>query len=212
MSVNRWFTADLHLGHSNIVHDVSEWKDKSKCRNFKTLHEHNEFILNKINSYCLEDDELYLAGDFSMGGKDNVEKFRKKIRCKNIHFIEGNHDIHLAKNYNNVQSLFSSYNVRLKKKFGKNLFIIDHYPIFSWENKYSGAIHLYGHVHGRLPFMHRDAVNKQEAGEWLMYGVPESAKYRAMDIGIDTHPEFRPYHLDEILNIMSNRINKKNIE
>ena len=27
-----------------------------------------------------------------------------------------------------------------------------------------------------------------------------------MDVGIDTHMEFRPYHIDEIRSIMSNRI------
>ncbi len=96
--MNIWFSADWHLGHENIVRGCSKWENKSACRNFKTLKEHDETIINNINKYVGRDDILYFGGDFSLGGRENVFKYRQLINCQTIHFCLGNHDLHIRKN------------------------------------------------------------------------------------------------------------------
>lgn len=70
--------------------------------------------------------------------------------------------------------------------------VLSHYSFRTWNNGGEGTWMLYEHSHGTL----------------REYG-PESNndKFKTMDVGIDTHPEFRPYHFDEIKEIMDKRIN-----
>ena len=60
-------------------------------------------------------------------------------------------------------------------------------PIGPNTNVNKGAIHLYGHSHG---------------------GIKDFGK--SMDVGIDAHKEFRPFHINEILQIMEKREIGKN--
>ena len=96
---NIFFTSDTHYAHKNICVGVSEWDDKTKsCRKFQTLEEMNELIVNNINKYVKENDILYHLGDWSFGGINNIWEFRKRINCKNIYLVPGNHDHHIKKN------------------------------------------------------------------------------------------------------------------
>lgn len=87
-----WITADLHLGHSNIVKGISNWKDKAQCRDFETLNDHDDRIIQNINYNVAPDDVLYIVGDFCFGKKEQIFFYRRRIKCKNIHLIKGNHD------------------------------------------------------------------------------------------------------------------------
>jgi calcineurin-like phosphoesterase family protein len=144
----------------------------------------NDMIVDNINQYVKQDDVLIHLGDWSFGGFEFIRKFRERIICKNIHLILGNHDHHIENNKENIQSLFSSvsqYNTLVLGKINIRLF---HYPIDSWNGLNKGEIHLHGHCH--LP-------NEIKIG-----------KGKRMDVGMDGHPEFRPYHIvDDILPIMS---------
>lgn len=141
MNSNIWFVGDTHFSHSNIIKETSIWEDKSSCRDFKTIEEHDFLLLNNINTFVKENDILYHHGDFSMAGKDNVWKFRKKINCKNIHFISGNHDNAINRNqilktdegFINSRNLFSSFNQILEKKSRKtnNNYVSLSYLFFS---------------------------------------------------------------------------------
>ena len=130
--------------------------------------------------------------------------FRKQINCKTIHFIYGNHDLHIRKNYNEAHSLFSSTNDLLHKSIGKDNFVFCHYSMRTWLNGSEGAIMLYGHSHGTLEEYKATVKVTNEK-----YGIEFDAikPFKTMDVGIDTHPEFRPYNIEEIREIMSHRIN-----
>lgn len=92
-----FFSSDFHFGHKNICYGVSSWNEKEKnCRMFNTIEEMNIELVNTINNTVGEDDILYFLGDFSFSGIDNIWIFRKQIKCKNIIFIEGNHDHHVT--------------------------------------------------------------------------------------------------------------------
>ena len=93
---NIFFTPDSHYCHSNLCIGISKWDDKEKsCRNFQTLEEMNELIVKNINDTVGENDILYHLGDWSFGGIENIWEFRKRINCKNIYLVPGNHDYHI---------------------------------------------------------------------------------------------------------------------
>ena len=183
--MNIWFTSDTHFGHTNIASpSISVWKEG--YRNFNSVQEMNDALVTNINNIVGEDDILYHLGDWSFGGVHNIYYFRKSLICKNIHLILGNHDQHIKNkdikfhdsSFNPID-LFSSVQDVFTGKIGKKYFHLSHYSHQVWPGSHKGVIHLFGHSHGSLK------------------GLGKS-----MDVGVDTHPEFRPYHINEILQIM----------
>jgi len=75
--------------------------------------------------------------------------------------------------------LFTSVQDVFTGKIGSREFHLSHYSHQVWPASHKGVIHLFGHSHGSLR------------------GIG-----RSMDVGVDTHKEFRPYHINEIFKIM----------
>jgi len=189
-----WFTSDTHYMHSNICRGTSNWVEGSKTRDFDELEQMNEVIINNINNSVREDDILFHLGDWSFGGYENIEGFRQKITCKNIHLLLGNHDHHIENDKGGIQKLFKSVNNYLRlelnilnpeaKETIRKTFVLCHYPIASWHDMNRGVIQLHGHVH-----------------------LPPDLKLhegKAMDVGMDGNL-LEPYSLQEILQIMRDR-------
>jgi calcineurin-like phosphoesterase family protein len=200
-----FITSDTHYNHKNIVRGCSEWEDKSGCRDFDSLEKHDEILIKNINDTVGLYDTLYHLGDWSFGGIDNVWKFRQRINCKNIHLILGNHDHHIKKNREvelpdyglvKLQLLFSSVSKLDTITYNKKLIVMCHYSLRVWEDSHKGSIMLFGHSHGTLNQKHNF-----DDPTWFgdQYYIKNS---RTMDVGIDTHPEFRPYHINEIMEKM----------
>ena len=186
-----WITSDTHYGHSNICRGVTSWRlpdgriPIEKTRDFDTIEQMNEAIVDGINSVVGQDDILIHLGDFSFGGFENIQKFRDRIICKEIHLILGNHDTHIENNKGDVQELFTSVNHYTRLLYKNKTFVLSHFPISSWDSLNKGHIHLHGHVH--LP------TN-------LRFG-----KGKKMDVGFDGHPTFGVYDMDDIIRIMDKR-------
>ena len=181
-----WFTSDTHYGHKNIVRGVSNWSNKSGCRDFDTIEQMNDAMVENINACVKADDTLYHLGDVAMGLFENVAKFLQRLHCQNIHLILGNHDHHIRKDRDGVQSYFASTQKLYFKRIGEIEIMMCHFPMLVWENHHRGAWHLHGHSHGHLD----DPVFYQR---------------KVIDVGMDAHPEFRPYSFDEIAAIMETR-------
>ena len=189
-----WFTSDTHYNHTNICRATTRWIDAdSVTRDFGSLEKMNEELIFWINQRVAQDDILIHLGDWSFGGFENIEVFRNRIICQNVHLILGNHDHHIERNKDNIQSIFSSVNHYLDlnvswwiagKKKEHARFICMHYPIASWNGMNDGAIHLHGHVH--LPKHLRMAAGK------------------AMDVGVDGN-DLEPIEMDDILIKMVSR-------
>jgi calcineurin-like phosphoesterase family protein len=192
-----WFTSDTHYDHKNICRATTQWKDSDNLtRDFKSLDQMNDELVFWINNRVGQDDILFHLGDWSFNGFENIRKFRERIVCKNVHLILGNHDHHIERNKENIQSIFSSVNeyLSLNVKWDLNQtqmmlktpnsahFVLMHYPIASWNGMNDGVIHLHGHVH--LPKHQRLAAGK------------------AMDVGVDGN-NMEPISMDEVLKIMS---------
>jgi calcineurin-like phosphoesterase family protein len=148
-----FITSDTHYGHKNICRGVTNWRlpDGSipidQTRDFKTIEQMNESIVSGINSVVGEDDVLIHLGDWSFGGFENIQKFRDRIVCKEVHLILGNHDHHIQNNRGECQELFASVTRSTTMSYKFKTFELFHYPIASWENLNRGVIHLHGHVH-----------------------------------------------------------------
>jgi calcineurin-like phosphoesterase family protein len=154
----------------------------------------NDSIVESINSRVTEDDFLIHLGDWSFGGFESIREFRSRINCKNIILILGNHDHHIERNKDNIQSIFSSVNeylsldVRWRPNHSKLVadsyarFVLFHYPIASWNGMSDGVIHLHGHVH--------------------LSPHQRVANGKAMDVGVDGN-NMEPISMDEVLKIMS---------
>lgn len=81
---NIWFTSDFHLGHKNIIRYCN--------RLFDTVEEMNRTVIERLNILVKTNDILYFLGDFCSGPKAKAVELRRKIRCKKIFAVPGNHD------------------------------------------------------------------------------------------------------------------------
>lgn len=191
---NIYFTSDTHYGHRNIVRGTSQWTDKSRCRDFDTVEEHDQTLVDNINSVVKENDVLYCLGDWSFGGKDKILEFRRRLYVKDIRLILGNHDEHIERGLYN--DLFTSVQHYKRTSIDKQMIVMSHFPMRVWDKSHHGSWMLHGHCHGTLS----DYSTSYE--DTTIVNL-----YKTMDVGIDTHPEFRPYHFEEIREIMKDRVN-----
>jgi len=187
-----WIFSDPHFSHQNLCRGVTKWRTEDgkipidQTRNFETLEIMNSTIVNNINNVAEQDDILICLGDWSFGGIEQIFEFYQRLVCKNIYLIFGNHDHHIESNRQNSRDLFLSTSHYKVIKYCNRTFNLMHYPISSWDGLNKGHIHLHGHVH--LP-------------NHLKFG-----KGKKMDVGMDGHPEFRPYNLKtEIIPLMDAR-------
>src|SRR5690606_31928886 len=133
---NIYFSSDFHLNHKNICRGTSTWEGLAGTRDFDTVEDMNDAIINSINSTVGEEDILFFMGDFNFGDKAQTAALRARILCKEIHFIFGNHDEHIRRD-RELQSLFSTCQdfaeIKVRNAKGKDKLIsLFHYPMKVW--------------------------------------------------------------------------------
>ena len=187
---NVYITSDTHFGHKNIVRGTTNWRTQDgeipidSTRDFQTIEQMNERLIDGINHHVGQDDTLIMLGDVSFGGFDNIGIFLERLICHNIHLILGNHDHHIDNNRDYVQKRFLSVQHYLEININDRNFVLCHYPLQSWHGMNKGVIHLHGHVL-----------------------LPENRKFgngKKMDVGVDGNG-MDPYSIDEIIKIMDKR-------
>lgn len=140
-----FFTADLHLGHFNLI--------AYHRPQFSTIEEMDSEILQNINLMVGRNDELYILGDFTMSHNVSfIQKYRDKINCHNIYLVLGNHDSRSIESYKTIFK--NAYAQRVIKVQGQKIHL-NHYAMRAWESSHNGSWHLYGHSHGMLPAIGR---------------------------------------------------------
>ena len=185
-----FITSDTHFGHKNICRGVTNWRTQDgeipidSTRDFQTIEQMNERLIDGINHHVGQDDTLIMLGDVSFGGFDNIGIFLERLVCHNIHLILGNHDTSIEKNRDHVQGRFLSVQHYLELKINDRDFVLCHYPLQSWNAMNRGSIHLHGHVH---------------LGPNRKFG-----NGKKMDVGVDGNG-MDPYSIDEIIKIMDKR-------
>lgn len=176
----KFFTADPHFGHQSIIDTFSK-------RPFASLEEMHDVIIDGINTKVGRRDNLYILGDFALCSAESAGALRKRIKCKDVHLVFGNHD---RKSFG---QFFSSARDTALVKCGDYKCFLSHYPHVFWPSSHHGSFHLYGHCH----YM-REA--------WISNLMPER---RSMDVGLDAyfqeHGSFLPYSETEIVEKLLSR-------
>lgn len=137
----KYFTADLHLNHANII--------KLCNRPFNSCREMDEVIVERINERVKPKDELWVVGDFAFGkGISDQLYVQKLFRSINghKHLVVGNHDPGWIRKL----GWRSVHDAMALRDSGFRVFMF-HYPLMTWPHIRRGAIHLFGHVHDNWP-------------------------------------------------------------
>lgn len=120
-----YFISDLHFNHDNIL--------KFERVEFKTIEEHNEFIIASINKVVTKFDTLYILGDLG----DNLELI-KRINGRKI-LVMGNHDKGAKANYEEYFDEVYTTPVYFSRRV-----VLSHIPIPVTK----GTLNVHGHLHG----------------------------------------------------------------
>jgi calcineurin-like phosphoesterase family protein len=207
-----YFSADPHYGHKNICGGSTSWgkdphdpqsvafsvkykqftnsatnrarfcKDHG-LRDFESVEEMNDAIVDRFNEKVRENDIIFILGDIAFGGHENVGKFMRRLRCQNRHLVYGNHDKPIEMNRDGLQGFFKSCEYKRYIHVDGQYIMLDHFAHRIWDKSHHGAWHLYGHSHSKL--------------EHLPWG-------KSMDVGVDTHDMY-PYSFEEIKEILDKR-------
>lgn len=153
-----FITSDLHLDHQRVI-DFNQ-------RPFEGLEEMQEKLFAEINSLP-DGATLYSLGDFVIKRKKDhlralLNRIKKSIR---LIFVLGNHDDAAA----DVFREFGEVHLLLHVRYNKRTLVMCHYPLMEWRRGQDGAIHFFGHCHGRL-----------------------NVQGKALDVGWDAHKRILP--------------------
>jgi len=167
-----YLTADLHLGHKNIIDYCN--------RPFSGLDQMHEYLLAQIQEAVDPGDELWILGDLTGPHTfDDLRSFLAQIPCP-IHWIEGNHAPDLDKISDLVEheGHYAEIKSGIKNAEGYGLSIaLSHYPMVRWNGSAHGHFHAHGHVH--------DGLREKNLGE------------RRMDVGVDAQG-FKPISVKDL--------------
>lgn len=225
--VNIWFTSDTHFYHKNITRGVSEWDRGGKTRDFDTIEEMTDSIINGINKYVKKDDILFHLGDWSFGGIDKIWEARKRIDCENIYLIAGNHDLKIIEDkiLPNCQWLMDFVDFPSLSSFQRTSDIID----ISESTRVSDALN---QVSARNVFNYIGLANLIQIDKTLVYMShfpSKDVRYdkksihlhghkhgkfnddnllkERLDVGVDSaymiFGEYKPFSWNEVINIVS---------
>ena len=164
-----FFTSDTHLGHANIIRYCN--------RPFSNVEEMDAELIHRWNEAVSEDDVVYFLGDFCMG---DPRRFYSRLNGT-VYMIPGGHDKELRKLDQQfiLPPIYVLKGLLDDKRLGITLC---HYAMRTFPQSHYGAIHLYGHSHGRLARIGR-----------------------SMDVGVDTN-NYYPYSLNEIITKMESYV------
>lgn len=168
----RYFTADWHFGHSNIIDYTGR-----PHRNVDNMDSH---FVREINNRVDPSDELWCLGDLC-GPPTQIDNLRARLASipGEIHWIKGNHDTDPEA----VSDLAEFHGQRVEmtldeeKKDGyPMMLVLDHYPMKSWNGRYHGSLQLHGHVHGQTD---NSGIRRADVGvdtdrwDWAYGGISQ---------------------------------------
>lgn len=193
-----FFSSDWHLFH-DPKWDVPIWK----MRGYESAQDSTDKILEKVNERVGEDDIIYYLGDLALNASDDLLlDHLSKLNCKNIFKLWGNHTSNsyrlykkeVEKQYNlkdveiyplkmgNLTFVGNHLNIRV----GKQLIVMNHFPLHTHEMAPHGAWNLSGHEHRNDPMRE-----------------PAYPINKALDVSWDKKLDVWSY--DEIMDVMSTK-------
>ena len=167
-----YYTADLHIGHENIL--------KLSNRPFSTIEEMNETLVINWNSVVTDSDDVYICGDMFYRSVEEPKKYLERMKGKK-HLIRGNHDKWLKDESNHKYFEEITYYKEISDM--GNRVILFHYPILEWNAYFRGSYHIFGHIHNNTDNDTFIALKRLE---------------RALNAGVDAN-NFFPVTLEKLI-------------
>lgn len=148
MFVQKFYISDTHFFHHRIL--------KMCARPFASIEEHDEHIISRWNSVVRDDDLVYHLGDVGFHLGLNSERMRSLFyRLKGRKYLViGNHDLDKKGNLHPMLAALdwaARPEHALRTQDGGTDVWMSHYAARTWPRSGYGAVHFYGHSHGKLP-------------------------------------------------------------
>lgn len=155
-----YLTSDLHFNHNKeFIY---------KPRGFDNIQDHNETIIQRINSTVTDEDDLYILGDLMLGNNEAGMECLRQLYGKK-HLILGNHDSTARIQLYQESNLFTEIAYATMIHYNGYHFYLSHFPTFTSnlekESLKQCTINLYGHTHQQnnfyndIPFMYHVGVD-----------------------------------------------------
>lgn len=161
------FISDLHFGHENIITTCE--RNATNCgKDFASVEEMNEFLIDKWNQKVNDEDEVYILGDFSFRSKVHVKLYLERLKGHK-HLIVGNHDYQWMKSVTNLDEYFDSVSNFEVIRIDDKLVSLCHYPLLEWNGS-------------------RRATNQETSISWLIHGHIHNAKEKTFEYIRDNLP------------------------
>lgn len=133
---NFFVNSDHHFGHFNIL------KYSDGMREWDTIEEHDEALIERHNSVVGKNDSVLFLGDLGFGLKD-VQKAKRLNGI--ITMMLGNHD---------KQSMFDYHKAGIRiiapgLRYNRSI-IFTHYPVHESELNFGVMLNVHGHIHSKL--------------------------------------------------------------
>lgn len=201
----RYYIADTHFFHRNLILRMDN-------RNFKTVEEMNEKMIEIHNNKVRKNDEVIFIGDFSFGTAEQTMEILKRMNGTK-YLIEGNHEKYI-KDANFDKKLFKWIKPYVELKDNKRKVVINHYPILFYNGQYRlnedgtpSTYHLCGHVHDTND---NKLLNKFILEQRNTKTIPASGKESYMPSNIINcfcmFSNYEPLTLDEWIEVNEKRL------
>ena len=124
-------------------------------RNYESVDEMNEKLIEIWNSVVTPEDTVYNLGDLSMAANTKkIIEVAKRLNGKHF-LILGNHDHSIKKDKEKLiamtkdddNKMFEDIRDYKLLTFPGIQIVLSHYPMAAWENQQNGSIMLHGHLH-----------------------------------------------------------------
>lgn len=168
---NIWFISDTHFGHENILTFTK--RDGTLLRNFSSVQEMDETMIDRWNEVVQDGDKVYHLGDVFFGDKVRFKRNWSRLRGKK-RLIVGNHDdIKLIAREGFFKEIY------MWRKVPGTSILLTHVPVHQstlMEPRFDEVkmVNVHGHIH----------ANKSPDGPYHCVCVEQT--------------DFRPVHVDEI--------------
>ena len=168
-----YFTADLHLGHANIIGHCN--------RPFPSVEEMDRVLLQNWSDRVRPMDTVYILGDCIFRSKAPAADYLEQMPGHK-HLIVGNHDAGWMKK-TDLGRFFESVSRMTEIHEGGHRLVLCHYPMMTWNNVGHGSYHIYGHIHNNTRDFYWPLLRQMD---------------HALNAGVDING-FRPVTLPELI-------------
>lgn len=142
----RYYIADCHFYHRNLLKMMDR-------RDFQSLEEMHEVMIEKWNKKVHANDEVIILGDLSLGNGQETNQILRQLKGK-LYLIRGNHDDRYLKDKDFDASRFGWIRDYAELHDNKRKIILMHYPVFCYNGQFRRnekgeplAYMLHGHIH-----------------------------------------------------------------